>query len=239
MLPARPGEAVVVDAGPDPAAVDGCLRRVGIRSVALLVVTHFHVDHIGGAAGVVRGRGVGAVVVPEFDEPAAGERALRADVGAAVVVEVRAGWRFVAGPLELTVVAPAGAITGTRSDPNNNSLILRAVNRGVSILLAGDAETEQQHTLVTTVAPARLRAQVLKVAHHGSAYQDPALLDTVDPVIAVVSVGLDNPYGHPSRDLLGRLERGGARVARTDLDGDLAVVSTADGLGLVARGPPG
>ena len=107
------------------------------------------------------------------------------------------------------MLAPARPITGTRSDPNNNSLILRAVNRGVSILLAGDAETEQQHALLAGRAAGRLRAQVLKVAHHGSAYQDPALLDAVDPVVALVSVGADNPYGHPSPDLLDRLRAWG------------------------------
>ena len=65
---------------------------------------------------------------------------------------------------------------------------------------------------------------MLKVAHHGSAYQDPALLDAVDPAVALVSVGADNPYGHPNPALLARLARDGARVLRTDLDGDLAVV---------------
>jgi competence protein ComEC len=91
--------------------------------------------------------------------------------------------------------------------------------------------------MLRTVGRDELRASVLKLAHHGSAYQDPYLLAAVDPVVALVSVGADNPYGHPSPALLSRLERDGTRVVLTDLSGDVAVVVTADGLGVSARGP--
>ena len=107
------------------------------------------------------------------------------------------------------------------------------VSRGISILLAGDAEAEEQADLLTTVDRSSLRAQVLKVAHHGSAYQDPELLDAVHPAVALVSVGAGNPYGHPNPALLSRLARGGARVLRTDQNGDLAVVVTSSGPAVV------
>jgi competence protein ComEC len=239
VLPTAAGRAVVVDAGPDPAAVDGCLRRLGIRTVALLVITHFHADHIGGVAGVVRGRDVRAAAVPAFDEPAAGERAVRAAVAPVPVVEAGPGWAYADGQVGLRLVGPARPLTGTRSDPNNNSLVLRATSRGVSVLLPGDAETEEQLALLTDVDPSLLRADVLKVAHHGSPYQAVELLDAVDPAVALVSVGADNRYGHPNGGVLGRLARAGARVLRTDTDGDVAVVVTSDGIGAVARGRPG
>ena len=236
VLPARPGEAVVVDAGPDPTAADACLRRLGIRSVPLLVVTHFHADHIGGLDGVLRERRVGTLVLPSFDEPEEGERAVRSRAGEVPIVEVSAGWRFVVGTVELGVLGPAHPITGTRSDANNNSLILRAETRGSSVLLLGDAEVEQQQALLSSVDPATLRAQVLKVAHHGSAYQEERLLDAVDPLVALVSVGADNPYGHPDPGLLDRLTRDGTRVLRTDLAGDVAVVAGPDGrIGVVTH----
>ena len=137
--------------------------------------------------------------------------------------------------LKVLSVGPVRMIGGTRSDPNNNSLVLRVVIRGVTILLLGDAETEEQHDLLA-LGPGALRCDVLKVAHHGSPYQEPALLDEVDPAVALVSVGAGNPYGHPSPAVLDRLARGGARVLRTDRDGDLAVVGAPDGLGVVVTG---
>jgi competence protein ComEC len=87
------------------------------------------------------------------------------------------------------------------------------------------------------VGPGGLRAAVLKLAHHGSAYQDPAFLDAVDPAVAMVSVGADNTYGHPNPAVLGRLSRDGARVLRTDRDGDLAAVFTGGRLAVAVRGP--
>lgn len=242
VLPVTPGRVVVVDAGPEPSGVDACLRRLRVREVSLLVVSHFHADHVGGVAGVFRGRRVGAVVGPPWSEPPYGvaqvhEAARR--VGASLA-PASAGWRWRAGAVELVAVGPPYPLHGSRSDPNNNSLVLTATVAGVRILLAGDAETEEQRALLETVPAGAFRADVLKVAHHGSAYQDPDFLATVRPAVALVCVGVDNDYGHPNPGLLGRLSRGGARVMRTDTDGDVAVVRAGVGLAVVARGaPPG
>jgi len=236
VLPSGPGEAVVVDAGPDPAAVDACLRTLGVTAVPLLLFTHLHVDHVAGVSGVLRGRVVSEAIIGAFDEPAAGERAVREAV--VRVSEVGAGWRYSRGTLSLTVLAPTRALTGTRSDPNNNSLIVRADNRGTTVLLAGDAETEEQHAMLAEFGPAELRADVLKVAHHGSAFQDVGLLQAVDPAVALVSVGVGNPYGHPNAALLGSLARDGARILRTDLDGDIAVLRTDAGLAVATHHRP-
>jgi competence protein ComEC len=127
---------------------------------------------------------------------------------------------------------------GTNSDPNNNSLVLRARVRGETVLLPGDAETEEQDELLDRLGPEAIRADVLKVAHHGSGYQSRRFVDEIDPAVALVSVGRDNDYGHPNGPLLARLARGGARVLRTDQMGDLAAVVASDGLAVVARGDP-
>jgi competence protein ComEC len=235
VLPEAAGVAVVVDTGPDPEPIDGCLTRLGIDTVSVLVITHFHADHVDGIGGVLAGRRVGRVILPLYGEPAAGRQRVldsatadRVPVGPGPV-----GWRYAQGWLDLRIIGPAQELTGTRSDPNNNSLVLRVVSRGVSMLLAGDAETEEQADLLTTVDRADLRADVLKVAHHGSLYQDPELLDAVHPLVALVSVGAGNPYGHPNLGLLARLAHDGARVLRTDLFGDVAVVTTANGPAVV------
>ena len=77
---------------------------------------------------------------------------------------------------------------------------------------------------------------MLKVAHHGSSYQEGAFLDAVAPAVALVPVGAGNDYGHPNPAVLARLARGGARVLRTDVDGDLAVVRRGAGFGVVVSG---
>ncbi|MDG4789268.1 ComEC/Rec2 family competence protein [Micromonospora sp. WMMD1102] len=239
VLPLGAGRAVVVDAGADPTAVDRCLRRLGVRTVALLLVSHFHADHVDGVDGVFRGRRVEAVIAPRWLEPVEGRGTVeRAGRMRGVPVGVAGpGWTYTAGPVTLTLLGPPYPIRGTRSDPNNNSLVLRAEVGGVSILLTGDAETEEQQALLELLPVARLRADVLKVAHHGSAYQEPAFLDAVRPAVALVPVGVDNGYGHPNAGVLARLSRSGARVLRTDQHGDLAVLgSGGEGLAVAVRG---
>ncbi|WP_406072218.1 ComEC/Rec2 family competence protein [Micromonospora sp. NBC_01638] len=242
VLPVAPGRAVVVDAGPEPTAVDGCLRRLGVREVPLLVISHFHADHVGGVAGVFRGRRVGAVLTPPSTDPESGRDLVRAAAtgGRAALLTTVAGARHPVGGIDLLVLGPPYPLAGTRSDPNNNSLVLLATVAGVRILLSGDAETEEQHAMLARAAPGQLRADVLKVAHHGSAYQDPGFLDVVRPAVALVPVGTGNSYGHPNPGLLARLTRGGARVLRTDTDGDVAAIRAGGGLAVVRRGvPPG
>ncbi|HEX2774823.1 MAG TPA: ComEC/Rec2 family competence protein, partial [Micromonosporaceae bacterium] len=114
VLPAAPGRAVVIDAGPEPAPVDRCLRRLGVREVSVLVVSHLHADHVGGLAGVFRGRRVSGVVAPDFAEPAAGRDSLLA-AAAAAAAPVRlasAGWTYRDGQLELLALGPTSALRG-------------------------------------------------------------------------------------------------------------------------------
>ncbi|MBM0240243.1 MBL fold metallo-hydrolase [Micromonospora sp. ATA32] len=114
VLPVSAGRAVVVDAGPDPAAVDGCLRRLGVREIPLLVVSHFDVDHVGGVTGVFRGRRVAAVQTPAWAEPVTGLHLIRtaASAGGAEIGAATVGWTYRAGAVELVVrgpVYPSGA----------------------------------------------------------------------------------------------------------------------------------
>lgn len=238
VLPVGPGSAVVVDAGPEPSTTDRCLRRLGVRAVPVLVVSHFHADHVGGVSGVFRGRRVAAVVGPAWPEPVAGRAVVREEAATrrAPFGVAGAGWSYASGALSMSVLAPADPQHGTRSDPNNNSLVLRARVHGVEILLTGDAEDEEQRALVERYGAAPLRASVLKLAHHGSAFQEPAFLSAVAPAVVLVSVGLDNDYGHPNAALLAGLVRAGARVLRTDHGGDLAVLRTESGIAVAHRG---
>lgn len=236
VLHAGPHTAVEVDAGPDPIAVDRCLRELGVDDIALLAFTHFHLDHVGGLAGVLHGRRVERVVAGPLAEPVSGVAMAAAQLGRRrlTITTPAVGARFDIGAVHLEVLGPAEAFHGTRSDPNNSSLVMRAVVDGVSILLPGDVEVEAQQAMLT--AGVDVRADVLKVPHHGSAYSDPDFLAAVGAKAAVISVGLNNDYGHPSPVLLADLARLGLPVRRTDLDGDVAVVGPRARLGIVVHG---
>ena len=216
-------------------AIDACLRRLGVRSVPLLVLSHLHADHIGGLAGVVRDRTVGEVEVGPSREPDSAWREL-ARVAAARGVPVRTaavGERREIAGVVFEVLGPSHAFRGTRSDPNNSSVVLRVRSAGRSLLLTGDVEVEAQQAMVR--AGLDLRVDLIKVPHHGSPYQDPAFLRAARASVAVVSVGEGNDYGHPSGPLLSELAREGARILRTDLDGDIAVCERDGRLAVVGR----
>ena len=135
------------------------------------------------------------------------------------------GTTYRIGAVRMTILGPRRELHGTRSDPNNNSLIALAVVAGRRVLLAGDAEREEQGAMLADGEAGRFRADVLKVAHHGSAYQDQRFLAEVNPAVALFSVGKDNDYGQPSGSTLEWLSHDGARVLRTDLNGACAVVA--------------
>jgi competence protein ComEC len=241
VLAAGGGAGVVVDAGPDPALVDHCLRQLGITRIPLLVLTHFHADHVAGLPGVLRGRTVAAIETTGFEEPAGEAEFVRKEAAARHIPVTRAvaGEERRTGPLAWRVLWPPPsaqspsdpgappAEPGTVPEldgPNDASVALLVRTGGLRLLLLGDLEPPAQQALLRSPAAAELAGvDVLKVAHHGSAYQDPDLIRLVAPRVALISCGADNPYGHPAPSTVAALRSGGAVVLRTDRDGALAV----------------
>jgi competence protein ComEC len=232
------GTAIVVDTGPDPGLVDACLDRLGVGSIALIVLTHLHADHVDGLSGALDGRSAGTIVVGPGREPAAAWRqvtALAAERGVPVR-QVGPGDAVTVGDATLTVLGPATEFTGTDSDPNNDSVVVMADVAGTRILLTGDIEIEAQQALLN--AGADLDADVLKAPHHGSSKLLERFVDRVSPELAVIGVGAGNDYGHPSPKALSLLEREGVRtVLRTDTQGDVAVGRMDGKLVAAERGP--
>lgn len=240
VLAAGEGAGVVVDAGPDPAALDRCLDRLRVRSVPLAVLTHFHADHVDGLPGLFEGRDVEALETTSLLDPPEAVRAVAATAaahGVTPAITPYAASRRV-GDLTLTAVWPPpsapAAGPGDGSTANDASVVLLAEARGVRMLLTGDVEPEGQAAIARTWPG--LRVDVLKVPHHGSRYQDEAWLVGLDARVALVSVGADNHYGHPADAALEPLAAAGTRVLRTDEGGDLAVVVEGERLGTVAVG---
>ncbi|WNI15452.1 ComEC/Rec2 family competence protein [Actinacidiphila sp. ITFR-21] len=238
-LSAGPGAAVVVDAGPDPAAVDRCLRDLRVTVVPLLVLTHFHADHVDGLPGVLHGRAVGAIETTALDEPAGQAAEVRREAAAAGVPLVRAaaGERRALGSLAWQVLWPPAGEPLAPDDANDASVALLVRTAGLTLLLMGDLEPDTQQRLLETV-PDLPRVDVLKVAHHGSAYQAPALLARARPRLALISVGTGNPYGHPAARTLRSLRALGTTVLRTDHDGSITVSAPGPaGLRTTLSGP--
>ncbi|MGI5443209.1 ComEC/Rec2 family competence protein [Streptomyces shenzhenensis] len=239
VLAAGEGSAVVVDAGPDPRLVDSCLRDLGITRIPLLVLTHFHADHVAGLPGVLRGRSVAAIETTGYEEPAEQAEFVRREAARRHIPVTRAvaGEQRRTGPLAWQVLWPR---PGPEPDgPNDASVTLLVRSSGLRLLLLGDLEPTAQQALLRSPAGAGLAGvDVLKVAHHGSAYQDPELIRVVSPRVALVSCGADNPYGHPAPGTLAALRAVGAMVLRTDRDGSLAVTGSDGARGglRVARG---
>jgi competence protein ComEC len=236
VLPTGPGQAVLVDAGPDPVLVDGCLTRLGVDRLPLVLLSHLDADHVGGLSGALTGREVGEIATGTLaptDERAADLLRTARAAGSRTGV-LRPGDRRTVGALQLDVLAPDPATATRSAEPNDLSLVVRATQRGVRVLLTGDLGAEAERRIAASGAD--LRADVLKVPHHGSADADPGFLAASGARVALVSVGAGNTYGHPTDRLLDLLARDGMRVHRTDTDGDLAVVGGAGSWGVAARG---
>ncbi len=240
VLRAGVSSGVVVDTGPDPPAVDACLSRLGVDDVPLLVLTHFHADHVDGLEGVLDGRRVGAVESTRVLDPLEGvEDAL--DTAAAHRLSVASATQDAAtrtvGDVTLQTLWPeSGPLLrgpGDGSAANDASVVLLAEVNGVRLLLTGDIEPGSQAVLARELPG--LQVDVLKVPHHGSRYQDLDWLTSLGAEVALVSVGEDNDYGHPAASTLDALTAAGAEVHRTDLEGDVLVTVAAGEIAVRAR----
>ena len=225
-----PGVKLLVDQGPPDARVADQLRRLGVRRLTALVLTHPQRDHVGGAADVLRKLRVGFVLDPRLATTGPEERDAMREVRSrrVRVVVARAGRAFRIGRLRMAVLWPDGP-GFPDEDPNDRATILLISYGQVDLLLTADAESPV--TLPLDPPP----VEILKVAHHGSADPGlPELLERLRPKVAVISVGLGNDYGHPTRSTLSALEHApGLRLYRTDLDGPVVVES--DGARLWVR----
>jgi len=225
LLTTPEGAAVLVDGGPERDQVATELSALGIKRLDIVVASHPHADHIVGLPSVLARLPVGLLLQPGCEEE--GPSPLQSDLDRAIAdedVEVRnprAGDTFWLGLLRLDVLSPDRCWTGTESDANNDAIVIRATYQGHVVLIASEPEEPAQGWLLESGVD--LRAEVLKVPHHGAATSVPEFFDAVDAGMAVVSVG-QNDYGHPTAFTLDALAAAGSRVWRTDRQGTITVL---------------
>jgi ComEC/Rec2-related protein len=229
-----PHSAVVIDAGPDPEAIDRCLRQLDINTVDLFILSHAHLDHYGGAAGVLRGRRVDRIAYSTAEQQLSGPLRDVLDGSGVETVPLKAGMSSTAGAVRWEVLWPPGngAVQGTENDASAVVLVTvggeggghgsQTAGPGLTLLLTGDIEEEASARLLA--ANARLvddGVDVLKVAHHGARNGGTQLIEELQPSVALISVGAGNDYGHPAPSILRSLQETGTVVARTDLLGSV------------------
>lgn len=237
MLDVGQGDAILIRSKESTMLVDGGGRRGepffgrdvllpmlvdrGVRRIDVVVMTHADPDHCGGLPAVLQTLRVGRLWISSHHlrEPCAAglfDLAVRRRI-AVVPIDRRPPGE--AGELRVSVFAAEPPFR--RSAANNGSLVLRIEGEGRSLLLTGDLERQGEFQLLET-APGMVRCDILKVPHHGSASSSSeALIRRARPRLALVSAGRNNRFGHPTREVLERLERAGARIYRTDLDGTI------------------
>jgi beta-lactamase superfamily II metal-dependent hydrolase len=239
------GKTVLIDGGPpDRKSREALLSFLEPRvrgPLDLIILTHRHVDHHGGLRVVIESRGARLFLDAPTPNPGKErERLMAALERANVPVRNATPGRTVdlGGGAMLTLLTPPDPpLAGTRDPDNANSVVARLDYAGSSFLFTGDAESATERWLLARRA--NVRAQVLKVAHHGSRHSSEArFLAAVKPAVAVISAGTNNEYGHPAPQTLARLEAAGARILRTDLDGTVTIETDGRTLSIrTARGP--
>jgi beta-lactamase superfamily II metal-dependent hydrolase len=219
-------QTMLVDAGPNEAgpAVVSYIQKQGIKKIDYLVATHPHEDHIGGMDLVINSFDIGRVYMPRVTANTKSfEDVLRAVQAKGLkITPARAGVVVLdQGGLKINFVAPCGS---GYDNLNNWSAVIRVQFGDTSFLLTGDAQSESEQEMLASGA--NLKADVLKVGHHGShSSTTPAFLKAVSPKNAVISVGAGNDYGHPHQETLAKLASAGVKVYRTDRDGTVVFVS--------------
>lgn len=233
------GGGALHDSGWDPGRrlLLPCLRRMGVKRIDYLVLSHPHPDHLQGLVAVAETLPVGEFwetgVPGEGDDYRALQRILamrhvpvRAMSAALPALRV--------GGARITILSPvdARAAAADVSDVNDSSLVMRVEDGRFSALFTGDIGIATETLLLRT--PENLRATVLKVPHHGSRYSAlPEFFAAVSPKIALVGAGYHNGFGLPSRDAVDELAAIRCDLYRTDLDGTITVKSVSDGESLV------
>jgi competence protein ComEC len=234
------GRIAVIDVGKDEELIDTCLSELGVRTIDLLVLTHFDFDHVGGLSGALGGRTVSNAIISGFpdDRPATKSSLDQLkEIGTQVIIAEPTisgslgefGWR---------VLAPTKTASEAK-DSNDASVTMVFRSSELDLVLLGDLGAEGQERVARSVMQVIGGSEnplILKVSHHGSNDQSATFHQQLDPDLALISVGSENGYGHPGKQALQILDSVGAQVLRTDLLGAIAIASSGGELQWSATG---
>ncbi len=217
------GHSMLIDGGPSSASskLYSVLKAEGIDALDYVIASHPDADHIGGLAGALHAAKAGRVFCSSTSSDTKTYETFASTVldGGGVVEVPSTGTTLPLGGASVSFIGPVVRF----GDDNNDSLVVKVTYGETSMLFMGDAEMSAEQTLLDEGVD--VRADVLKVGHHGSqTSSSPFFVEEVDPEFAVISVG-ENSYGHPDENVLAMFGRMGVNVLRTDVSGDIALCS--------------
>ena len=236
------GHVAVIDVGREPTPIRKCLDRLGVKHVDILLLTHFDLDHVGGLDGALIGRSVEIAIITSYpdERPAAGITWRKLEQHVHRMIRAEAGMAGYLGDLRWQVLSPhQGASEAQDSNDGSVTMLFRG-SEFVLVALADLGERGQKRLVDESSSwlgggygsiPV-----IVKVAHHGSADQFPQFYDDLGPELALISDGVGNDYGHPTTRALQILQKVGAQIHRTDLEGSIAVVADTEGLRVYGAG---
>lgn len=233
------GKTVLVDAGVPGSgkAVLAAMNRYNVKSIDLFIATHAHADHIGAADEVIRAVPTQAVLDSGVSNTTKNYQDFLEAVkqSNAKFIQAEPGQNFdLGGGARVGVLAPIkpfftkSELRSGGNEPNANSVVTRLDYGDFSMILTGDAEAQTEERMIQKGE--NVQAKILKVGHHGSKYATSEdFLNRVKPEVAIISDGAQNRYGHPSQETLDRLRAAHVKIYRTDLQGEITIISKGKG----------
>ncbi|MEA3464071.1 MAG: ComEC/Rec2 family competence protein [Patescibacteria group bacterium] len=239
------GQNILIDGGPDNTVIKRLSENLGWwdKKIDLMILTHPHDDHVTGLIDVIKRYKVEKILytgvahsspnylawlelIRDYRQGGAGKKMPLIIIDRPQIIEL-------GGDCELQIIYPRASLLGKEvSNLNNSSIAVKLVYRQIKFLFAGDIELEAEQELLDSRVD--LSADVFKASHHGSnTSNSQKFLEAVQPEIAVIQVGVDNDFGHPSRRVIKRLERIGAQVFRNDLDGTVKIRSNGEKISII------
>lgn len=221
------GEYMLIDGGDREFSsyVVRYLKNRGVRKLKYILLSHYDKDHLNGVVGVLNAFDCEEIIAPDYEADSkiytSYKKAVKRKGYEVIYPEV--GDTYTLGEAEFTVVCPKDY---NYELENNNSIGIKLVHGDNSFLFCGDASIESEEDMLK--AKVDVESDVLMVSHHGSrGSSSQAFLDKVDASVVIISCGVNNPFGHPTKTVLGRIKKSGAKLFRTDLQG--TIIATSDG----------
>ena len=222
------GKCMLIDAGVSDSAskIASKISELGYEKIDYLIATHPHADHIGGMKRIIENFEIGEIYMPKAStNTKTFENLLQAiaDKGLSINTAKAGKVIYESDDLKIEFLAP---VSDSYKDLNNYSAVVRLQYGKNVFLFTGDAEALAEGEMLSAYSKSALKADVLKVGHHGSnTASSAAFLSAVMPKYAVIEVGNDNSYNHPHAEAINHLNSVGAEILRTDINGNIIIIS--------------